>query len=56
MIYGIVKGFLTIYVILAVFSVISPLIEGWGITSAIQDSTWGSKMYNDNVILNLIID
>ena len=56
LIYGIVKGFLTIYVILAVFSVISPLIEGWGITSAIQDSTWGSKMYNDNVILNLIID
>ena len=56
LIYGIAKGFLTIYVILAVFSVISPLIEGWGITSAIQDSTWGSKMYNDNVILNLIID
>lgn len=56
LIYGIAKGFLTIYVILAVFSVISPLIEGWGITSAIQDSTWGSKMYNDNIILNLIID
>ena len=56
LIYGIAKGFLTIYAILAVFSVISPLIEGWGITSAIQDSTWGSKMYNDNVILNLIID
>ena len=55
LIYGIIKGFLTIYVILAVFSVISPLIDGWGITSAIQDSTWGSKMYNDNVILNLII-
>ena len=55
LVYGILKGFLTIYVILAVFSVISPLIEGWGITSAIKDSTWGSKMYNDNVILNLII-
>lgn len=56
LIYGILKGFITIYVILAVFSVVSPFIEGWGITSAIQDSTWGSKMYNNNIILNLIID
>lgn len=55
LIYGIIKGFLTIYIILAVFSVISPLIEGWGVTGAIQDSTFGSKMYNNNVILNLII-
>lgn len=55
LIYGILKGFLTIYLILAVFSVISPLIEGWGITSAIQDSTWGSKMYNNNIILNIIM-
>ena len=56
LIYGILKGFVTIYVILAVFSIASPLIEGWGITSAIQDSSWGSKMYNNNIILNLIID
>lgn len=55
LIYGIIKGFITIYIIFAVLSIISPFIEGWGITSAIQDSTWGSKMYNDNVILNLII-
>lgn len=56
LIYGILKGFVTIYVILAVFSIISPLIEGWGVTSAIQDSTWGSKMYNDNIILDIIMD
>lgn len=55
LIYGILKGFFTIYLILAVFSVISPLIDGWGITSAIQDSTWGSKMYNNNIILNIIM-
>ena len=55
LIYGILKGFLTIYVILAVISVISPLINNWGITSAIQDSTLGNKMYNNNIILNLII-
>ena len=56
LIYGILKGFLTIYLILAVFSVISPLITNWGITSAIQDSSFGSKMYNNNIILNLIIN
>ena len=55
LIYGILKGVLTIYIILAVFSVISPLIANWGITSAIQDSSFGSKMYNNNIILNLII-
>ena len=54
LIYGILKGILTIYAILAVFSVISPLISGWGIISAIEDSRIGYKMYNDNIIVNLI--
>ena len=54
LIYGIVKGFLTIYLILAVFSVISPLISSWGVISAIEDSTLGNKMYNDNIIINFI--
>lgn len=56
LIYGIIKGFLTIYLILAIFSVISPLISSWGIISAIEDSTLGNKMYNDNFIVNLIIN
>lgn len=55
LLYGIVKGFFTIYLILAVLSVISPLISSWGIISAIEDSTLGYKMYNNNLILNLII-
>ena len=54
LIYGIVKGILTVYLILAVFSVISPLISSWGIISAIEDSTLGNKMYNDNIIINFI--
>ena len=56
LIYGIIKGFLSVYLILAVFSVISPLISSWGIISAIEDSTLGNKMYNDNFIVNLIIN
>lgn len=55
LVYGIIKGFLTIYLILAVFSVISPLISSWGIISAIEDSTLGNKMYNDNFIVNMIM-
>lgn len=55
LIYGLIKGFLVIYSTLAVFSVISPLISTWGIIDAIQDSTLGSSMYNNNLIVNLIL-
>lgn len=55
LIYGVIKGFLTVYLILAVFSVISPLISTWGVISAIEDSSLGNKMYNNNIILNIVI-
>ena len=54
LIYGVIKGFLVVYLILAVFSIISPLISSWGIIDAIQDSTLVSKMYNNNIIVNII--
>ena len=54
LIYGIIKGFLVAYVILAVFSLISPLISEFGIINAIEDSHLGSKMYNNNIILDII--
>ena len=54
LIYGIIKGFLIVYVILAILSVISPLITEIGIIRAIEDSVLGSRMYNDNIIVNLI--
>lgn len=55
LIFGIIKGFFTIYLILAVFSLVSPLISSWGIISAIEDSTLGQFMYNHNIIINLLI-
>lgn len=55
LIFGIIKGFFTIYLILAVFSLVSPLISTWGVIGAIEDSTLGSKMYNNNIIINLLI-
>lgn len=54
LIYGILKGVITAYLILAVFSLISPFISDFGIIKAIQDSHIGSFMYNNNIILNLI--
>ena len=54
LIYGIIKGFLIVYIILGVFSLASPLIANWGVLDAIQDSTLGRKMYNDNIIISFI--
>lgn len=55
LIFGIIKGFFTIYLILAVFSLISPLISTWGVIGAIEDSSLGSKMYDNNIIMNILI-
>lgn len=54
LIYGIIKGFLMAYSILAILSVFSPLISDFGIIKAIQDSTLGSSMYDNNIILKII--
>ena len=54
MIYGILKGFLIIYVIFAIISVIIPIITDTGLIDIIQKAPIGSKMFNNNIILNLI--
>ena len=54
LIYGLLKGLLIVYVVLAIFSILSPIISSWGIISSINDALIGSKMYNHNVIINLI--
>ena len=55
LVFGVIKGFLTVYVILAVFSIASPLISNWGVIDAVQDSTLGKKMYNDNIIIDVVL-
>ncbi len=54
LIYGIIKGFLVAYFILAIFSLISPIISELGIIRAINDSMLASKLYNNNIILKII--
>lgn len=53
--YGVIKGFLIIYLILAVASLLSPLISRWGIIKAINDAYFVSRMYNNNIILNFVL-
>lgn len=54
MIYGIIRGFLIIYTTFAIISVFIPIIGNTIIITAIQNAPIGSKMFNNNIILNLI--
>lgn len=54
MIYGIIKGFLIIYVTFAILSLMMPIINDTVIIGAIQNAPIGSKMFNNNIILNII--
>ncbi len=54
LVYGIIRGFLTAYALLAIISIISPIISDIGLIEAIQDSHIGSSMYNHNFILSIV--
>lgn len=54
-IYGVVKALLIIFVLFAVISLISPAIEQTGIIVAINKSFIGSFLYNNNVLLNMVL-
>lgn len=51
---GFIKGFIIIYIVFAIFSVFSPMIENFGILGMIQESKLGSLLYNNNLILKII--
>lgn len=53
-IYGLAESLLIIFVVLAIISLISPMIESSGIITAINKSMVGSVFYNNNFILKII--
>lgn len=53
LIYGILKGFFIVYLLLAILSLLSPLIYEYGIIQAINDSAIAKGMFNNNLILNV---
>lgn len=54
-IYGLLKGLVIIYLILAILSIISPLIAHWKVLDAINESYIGSRLYNNNILLKLVV-
>ena len=49
-----IKGIVIVYVILAVVYLISPLMKK-GATDAIENSYLTKTLYNNNILLNIII-
>ena len=54
-IYGIAKGIVTIYLLLAVISIIVPLLSNTVIADAINQSMIGKAMYNNNILLKIFL-
>lgn len=54
MIYGVVKGFLLVYVVLAILSLMAPMISGTVVLQAVDQSWIASKMFYHNILLNMI--
>lgn len=52
-IYGLLEGLIIVYVVLAIISFASPMMSG-DIANAIDNSTIGSMMYNNNLLLKII--
>lgn len=53
-IYGLIEGLLVVYLILAIISLCSSMIEGSEIISNINNSILGGFLYNNNIILKAI--
>ena len=53
-IYGLVEALIIIFIIFAIISFMSPMIEGSGLITAINKSIVGSVFYNNNILMNII--
>ena len=54
-IYGIASGVIRVYLILAVISIFVPLLNDTSMIQAINESIIGSGMYNNNILLKIIL-
>ena len=53
-IYGILEGFLIVYVVLGIISIASPMISDSKIITDIQNSYIGNTMYDNNIVLKIL--
>lgn len=54
-IYGVASGIVRVYLILAVISIIVPVLANGSIIDAINSSMIGKVMYNNNILLKIIL-
>ena len=54
-VYGVIRAYIIVYLILAIFSLLSPLMANTGLIASINASRFCSKFYNDNVFLKIFI-
>ena len=54
MILGVIRGFFVIYIVLGLLSLVMPIINSAGIIIAIKNAPIGGKMFENNILLNLI--
>ena len=54
-IYGAFRAFVIVYFVLAVLSLLSPLLANTGIISGINSSKICSRFYNNNLFLNIFV-
>lgn len=53
--YGLIESLIIIFIAFAIISFISPMIESSGLITAINKSILGSALYNNNLLLNIIL-
>lgn len=54
-VYGVIRAYIIVYLILAILSLLSPLMANTGIIACINNSRFCTKFYNDNVFLKILI-
>lgn len=54
-IYGVASGIVRVYLILAIISIIAPLLVDSSLINAINSSIIGKMMYNNNILLKIIL-
>lgn len=54
-VYGVIRAYIIVYLILAILSLLCPIMANTGIIAAINHSRFCSKFYNNNVFLKILI-
>ena len=53
--YGILRAYLIAYLVLAILSLLSPILANTGIIACINNSILCEKLYNNNIFLNILL-